>query len=286
MRIASNKVKDLILFLQSELKILYSKSEINELCFRVFEYYAGFSREDMIKKQDENLNQSELILIYDAAKALASSKPLQYILGEVYFYKYSFYVNEAVLIPRPETEELVEIIIKENDNKKLSLFDIGTGSACIPVSIKLMLPEFDVTACDISDTALSVAKKNAERNKANIAFVYADALNLTSDLPIFDIIVSNPPYIKRSEAEQIHQNVKNNEPHIALFVEGDDAIIFYKRIINFSKTHLKLGGKLYFELNPLTANLVKEYAIASKNFHHVELLKDISGNIRFFKATK
>lgn len=286
MRIATNKVKDLISFFHKELDQLYSKEEIAELAFRVFEHYAGFSREDMIRKQDENLNQSELILIYDAAKALAATKPLQYVLGEAYFYKYNFLVNEAVLIPRPETEELVDIIIKENGNKRSSLFDIGTGSACIPVSIKLMLPELAVYACDISDAALNVAKKNAERNKVEIEFFKADALNLSDELPLFDIIVSNPPYIKISESDQIHRNVKDNEPHLALFVNGEDAIIFYKRIIDFSKSHLNSGGKLYFELNPLTANEVMEYAIASKNFDRVELAKDMSGNMRFLKAYK
>ncbi|MFO0357136.1 MAG: peptide chain release factor N(5)-glutamine methyltransferase [Sphingobacteriaceae bacterium] len=286
MRIATNKVKDLVSFFHKELTQLYSKEEIDELAFRVFEFYAGFTREDMLKKQDENLNQSELILIYDAAKALATAKPLQYVLGKAYFYKYDFDVTGSVLIPRPETEELVDLIINENKGKAIRAFDIGTGSGCIPITLILMLPSIDMWACDISNDALNVAKLNAQKHQASVNFINADALKLPSDLPMFDLIVSNPPYIKRSEEEQIHKNVKDHEPHLALFVESEDAIVFYKRIIDFSLINLNTGGKLYFELNPLTAEDVKGYAVASNSFNSVELFKDMSGNLRFLKATK
>lgn len=286
MRIASNKVKDLLAFFHSELKHLYLKSEIDELAFRVFEHYSKFTREDMLLKLEENINQSELILIYDAAKALATAKPLQYILGEAFFYNYSFNVNEHVLIPRPETEELVDIIYKENKNSSIHILDIGTGSGCIPVSLKCLIPSATISACDISQKALEVANKNAVKNKADVNFFIADALNLNDSLPKFDVIVSNPPYIKRSEEGQIHDNVKKHEPHLALFVEENDAIIFYKRIIDFCVDHLNENGKLYFELNPLTAADVQAYAITKKCFKGIELIKDMSGNIRFFKATK
>lgn len=286
MRIASNKVKDLLAFFHSELKNLYPKTEIDELAFRVFEHYSGFKREDMVNKLDENVNQSELILIYDAAKALATAKPLQYILKEAYFYNFSFYVNEHVLIPRQETEELVEIIYKDNKNANAHVLDIGTGSGCIPISLKCLIPSATVSACDISENALEVASKNSNKNKVEVNFFIADALNLNDTLPKYDVIVSNPPYIKRSEEEQIHDNVKKHEPHLALFVEENDAIIFYKRIIDFCCEHLNEKGKLYFELNPLTANEVDAYAISKKCFKTTELLNDMSGNIRFFKATK
>lgn len=287
MRIATNKVKDLLIFYHTELKNLYSKEEIDELAFRVFERYSKFTREDMHTRSEENINQSELILIYDAAKRLATSEPLQYVLGEAFFYDYYFYVNKHVLIPRPETEELVELIVNENKSKQqVSVLDIGTGSGCIPITLKCLMPSAKLEACDISANALQVAKRNAERNKAAVHFFEADALNLSDTLPSYDIIVSNPPYIKLSEAAQIHPNVKDHEPHLALFVEQDDAIVFYKRIIDFCVKHLNENGLLYFELNPLTAEDVKAYAQSKTIFSKTELLKDMSGNVRFFNGVR
>lgn len=286
MRIAGNKVKHLVSFFHSELAKLYSKSEINEIAFRVFEHFLKFSREDLLLREEEHINQSELLLIYDAVKELALAKPLQYVIGETYFYKYSFLVNENVLIPRPETEELVEMIFNENKEFSGSILDIGTGSGCIPVSLKCLLPKVKVKACDISENALVLARKNAELNEADIDFFKADALRMEKTLPTFDIIISNPPYIKLSEASQMADNVKKFEPHLALFVEGNDATIFYKKIIDLCESNLNSNGKLYFELNPLTAQDVKEYAESKGIFTQIDLKKDLSGNLRFFRATK
>lgn len=287
MRIAGNKVKHLVSFFHSELGGLYSRSEVDELAFRVFEHVLKFKREEMHARQEDLLNQSELLLIYDAAKDLATSKPLQYVLGEAYFYRFLFYVNEQVLIPRPETEELVDMIYSENKDTKGSLLDVGTGSGCIAVSLKSLLPKFDVAACDISDGALQVAVRNAERNKTVVKFIKSNILDAFDEgFGSYSIIVSNPPYIKLSEAEQIHENVKDHEPHLALFVEGSDAIIFYKRIIDLCEAHLEKYGKLYFELNPITAEEVKSYAQATSMFSGVDLIKDMSGNLRFFRAVK
>lgn len=286
MRIAGNKVKHLVSFFHTELDKLYSKDEIDELAFRVFEHFLNFKREDIQRREEELINQSELLLIYDAAKELATAKPLQYVLGEAYFYKYNFLVNEHVLIPRPETEELVEMIYKENVEFTGRILDIGTGSGCIPISLKSLLPKANVEACDISDEALALAKKNADKNKTNVSFFKDDILNLSSSILHYDIIVSNPPYIKHAESDQIHDNVKKHEPHLALFVEGDDAIIFYKKIIDLCESNLSSKGKLYFELNPLTARDVKDYAESKKLFTQIDLKKDLSGNIRFLKAVK
>lgn len=286
MRIAGNKVKHLVSFFYSELDKLYSKREIDELAFRVFEHFLNFKREDLQRREEELINQSELLLIYDAAKELATAKPLQYVLGEAYFYKYNFLVNEHVLIPRPETEELVEMIYKENKEFSGRILDMGTGSGCIPISLKCLLPTANVEACDISDEALSLAKKNADKNNANVSFFKADILNLSSSVLHYDIIVSNPPYIKLAESDQIHDNVKKYEPHLALFVDGEDAIIFYKKIIDLCESSLNSRGKLYFELNPLTSNDVKTYAEIKNLFTEIDLKKDLSGNIRFLKAVK
>ncbi len=286
MRVAGNKVKHLVSFFHSELTPLYSKSEIDELAFRVFEHFLNFKREDLQLREEELINQSELLLIYDAVKELATAKPLQYVLGEAYFYKYMFEVNEHVLIPRPETEELVEMIYKENKEFSGSVLDLGTGSGCIPISLKCLLPKAKVEACDISEEALSLSKRNAIRNKAEVHFFKGNILKFTGNTLHYDIIISNPPYIKMSESDQIHDNVKKHEPHLALFVDGNDAIIFYKKIIDLCETNLSSKGKLYFELNPLTAHDVKTYAESKKLFTEIDLKKDLSGNIRFLKATK
>lgn len=286
MRIASNRVGDLLSFLYSQLTNKYSSSEIDEIAFRLFEHYLGFKREEMKTRDKENINQSDLILMYDAIKRLASMEPLQYVLGESYFYKFKFYVDKHVLIPRPETEELVELIYNDNKGSAPRVIDFGTGSGCIPVSLKCLIPEANVEACDISEEALLVAKKNAMANKADVVFMEADILNLKENFGLYDVIVSNPPYIKLTEANTIHENVKSHEPHLALFVNDSDAIIFYKKIIDFAAKHLNALGKLYFELNPLTAENVKEYASASTVFNKIELINDMSGNTRFFKALK
>lgn len=286
MRIAGNKVKHLVSFFYSELDKLYSKEEIDELTFRVFEHFLSFKREGLQRRSEELINQSELLLIYDAAKELATAKPLQYVLGEAYFYRYIFFVNEHVLIPRPETEELVEMIYNENEEFSGSILDLGTGSGCIPISLKCLLPKANVDACDISEEALSLAKRNAEKNKADVSFFKADILNLSSSILHYDILISNPPYIKHDESDQIHDNVKKHEPHLALFVEGDDTIIFYKKIIDLCESNLNSKGKLYFELNPITANDVKTYAESKNLFTEIDLRKDLSGNIRFLKAVK
>ncbi|MDZ4664569.1 MAG: peptide chain release factor N(5)-glutamine methyltransferase [Bacteroidota bacterium] len=286
MRIAGNKVKHLISFFHSELGKLYSKSEIDEIAFRVFEHFLKFKREDLLLHEEELINQSELLLIYNSVKDLETAKPLQYVLGETYFYKYGFLVNEHVLIPRPETEELVEMVFNENKEFSGNILDLGTGSGCIPISLKCLLPKARVEACDISEEALSLAKRNAKINNADVNFFKANALKLEKNLPMYDIIISNPPYIKLSEQFQIADNVKKHEPHLALFVDGNDAIIFYKRIIDLCENNLNSDGKLYFELNPLTAQDVKAYAESKKLFTQIGLRKDLSGNIRFFKAVK
>lgn len=287
MRISGNKVKHLISFFHTELNKIYSFEEIDELVYRVFEHYLKFNKEDLTIRAEENLNQSDLIRIYDAAKDLALAKPLRYILGETYFYKYRFYVDQNVLIPRPETEELVDIIYKENKGISGGIIDLGTGSGCIPISLKCLLPNAFVEACDISEEALSIAERNAEWNKADVKLFKMDILHPNlSLLSKYDVMVSNPPYIKGTEAKQMHDNVLKYEPHLALFVKGDDAIVFYKKIIDMAKDHLNPKGKLYFELNPLTAHQVKDHAIQQGFFSSVEIFNDLSGNMRFFKATK
>lgn len=288
MRIAGNKLKHIIGFFHSELKDSYPNSEIEAMLGSALEKVLGFSKTEIISKTEENINQSDLLKLYDCAKDLKKNIPLQYILGEAWFYDLKFKVNAHVLIPRPETEELVDLILKENKSA-LSALDIGTGSGCIPVTLKKNLPGTEVFACDISKEALMVAKTNAEANTVQVNFFEADVLAETIfeniNAPVA-LIVSNPPYIKESEKVKMEKNVLEHEPHLALFVKGEDAIIFYKKIIDLCSASLAKKGKLYFELNPLTANEVDDYAKRSNLFDATFLIKDMSGTLRFFKAIK
>lgn len=288
MKIASNKVIDMIAFFKQTLGHLYEASELDEIIFLVFNKYANFSKSDLITRQHNNLNQSELLLIYDACKAMKDNTPVQYVLNEAWFYDKPFDVNPSVLIPRPETEELVELILNTCSANSLYVLDIGTGSGCIPITLKLQRNNWQVSALDISESALHTATHNAIKLSTSVNFIQCDVLNKEAlqKLNKFDVIVSNPPYIKQAEAMEMHARVKDKEPNIALFVEDEDATIFYKKIIDVSETHLNTNGYLFFELNPLTALEVKEYALQKNYFKTIELLNDMSGHCRFFKAQK
>ncbi len=289
MKVAGNKVRHIADLFFSELKTVYDEGEIEAILKTAFEFYLGFRVNEIKLRAEENVNQSDLLKLYTCCELLQTGKPLQYILNEAWFYNIKFYVNENVLIPRPETEELVDIIINESTNRK-TLLDIGAGSGCIPVSIKANLKNIEVSACDISPDAIDAAKKNAEINKVLIKFFEADALDSETFIKkagtTFDIIVSNPPYIKESEKNALSKNVIEHEPHLALFVGEEDEIIFYKKIIVLCKKILNPKGLLYFELNPITANDVKEYAFKSNLFNSIELLKDMSGKVRFLRAER
>jgi len=289
MKVAGNKVKHIVEFFHSQLDGIFESGEVNALLNLAFEHYLGFNKTEIVFKLNENVNQSDLLKLYDCCKLLRTGKPIQYILHEAWFCNLKFYVDENVLIPRPETEELVELVIKEK-KAGLSLLDIGTGSGCIPVSIKKYLPSFDVYACDISATALQVAGKNAKTNNVEVNFFETNVLNTEQFIHAwvkkFDIVVSNPPYIKETEKGGMNKNVLDHEPHLALFVNDNDEIIFYKKIIELCKTILNKSGSLYFELNPITANEVREFALTTNLFERVELINDMSGKIRFMRAVR
>ncbi len=286
MRVAGNRVRQMADFYKQELARLYNDDEVEELLFRVMEHYLKCNRHEFQKASENLLNQSDLIKIYDAGKRLAKGEPLQYVLGEAWFYKYPFKVNQWVLIPRPETEELTELIIKEHRRLNSLILDLGTGSGCIPITLKKELPNAIVNGCDISEEALQLAHENAKDLNAEVSFFRYDVLSETPLPGAYDVLVSNPPYIKKTEALQLHENVRNHEPHLALFVEDDDAIVFYRKIIALCENHLNSGGKLYFELHALTAEEVKAQAYKSHLFKSVELKNDLSGNVRFLIAVK
>ncbi len=286
MKIASNKLCELFSFYTSELGALYDKHELQSIFELVCEKYLNYSKIEVKQKFNDNINQSELIQIYNTAVSLKKGIPVQYILKEAFFYDTIFKVTNDVLIPRPETEELVDIIIKSNINYS-SILDIGTGSGCIPIIFKKKFPHSNIIGIDISEKALEIAKINAKNNLTEIEFLQLDILN--QEIPnqfTFNIIVSNPPYIVNSESVNMEKRVLNHEPHLALFVENNNPIVFYKRIIDLCKNHLDRNGYLYFELNPMYANDVKNYANESNLFNFTEIIEDMSGKKRFLKAQK
>jgi len=285
MRIPGNKVRHIVDFFYSELTDIYGEAETEAMLQAAMHGILGFSRTDILRRVDENLNQSDLLKLYDCCKDLKKHIPLQYILSEAWFYHLRFYVNKNVLIPRPETEELVYMILKENPECR-SLLDIGTGSGCIAVTLAKNLRGCKVSACDISGEALKVAERNAKSNHVPVHFSRKDVLrdDLTGEQ--YEVIVSNPPYIKKAEKDSLAKHVLEHEPHLALFVEGGDDIIFYRRIIELCRQTLLPGGKLYFELNPLTADQVKKLAEDTGIFSEVALIGDMSGNLRFLRARK
>ncbi|ADY51479.1 protein-(glutamine-N5) methyltransferase, release factor-specific [Pseudopedobacter saltans DSM 12145] len=228
----------------------------------------------------EEHKAKELLKILDDLKV---GKPVQQIIGKADFYGYKFIVNEHVLIPRPETEELVHEIVKYHKHQNVSVLDIGTGSACISVSIKKGIPEAIVYAIDVSREALTVAKQNALMNGVDIDFYLDDALNLDAEkYPFFDVIVSNPPYIRESEKKEMHSNVLSFEPHLALFVKDKDPLIFYDKISDFALKRLNKGGFLYFEINQYLAKETED--LIHKRGFKTLLIKDINSNFRILKA--
>lgn len=291
MRIASNKIEDIIQFYYSELQGIYTESEIKLLIHFAFKHYLNYSPSDLLLKKEESINQSDLLKLYDCCVELKKNIPIQYVLGETEFFGLKFKVNKNVLIPRPETEELVELIIKNChviDFEDPNILDVGTGSGCIPITLKKNLEDANVWAVDISQEALAVAQQNAQLNNTTVIFSHVNILSSDADysLDSYDVIVSNPPYIAEKEAGSMHVRVKENEPALALFVANENPLLFYKRIIELCKNHLNPGGFLFFELNPDYAGGIKDLADNSGQFFHSEIMKDLSGNFRFLKAQK
>lgn len=237
----------------------------------------------MNENAEKTLSESELLKFHFTLKELRSGKPLQYVLGETEFYGLKFLLNENVLIPRPETEELVHLVInvcKENKITQPSILDIGTGSGCIPVVFKKNIPDADVSSTDVSEKALAVAKKNAELNEVNVNFILHDILSEKElSKTKFDIIISNPPYIPLSEKKTMNKNVKDFEPELALFIPDEDPLVFYRKIILFANGNLNKYGKLFFEVHENHAAEVKRL-MEKNNFTAVEIIKDMQGKER------
>ena len=278
-------INEVFLAFRHELNDLYNNKETVALSLWVVSEIMELSKATIKAFPEKELTVLQQELSSSILMELKTGKPLQYILGYTEFYGLRFVVNPAVLIPRPETEELVEWILNSVGNKKLSILDIGTGSGCIPISLKKNLPHAHISAIDISPEALQTAKINAQLNEVEIDFIEADILKdlqpITHNL---QLIVSNPPYVTPADKAQMHLNVVGFEPHTALFVPQDDPLLFYKAIANFAVANLTLDGLLFLEINESYGQETIEL-LNCKGFKYIEIRKDMSGYDRIIKAT-
>lgn len=272
---------------QNQLRDIFPQEEINNFFFLIIEKEFGYSKAKTIMRLDEPVSMGESIMIHDCLNRLKKSEPIQYILGETEFYGLTFKVNRDTLIPRPETEELVDWIIKEvnaeKELKPLNIIDLGTGSGCIAIALSKNLEQADVEGWDVSEGALKVARKNARDNRCKIRFDREDMLDLPDCEQEYDIIVSNPPYVRFSEKKDMKRNVLDYEPAIALYVPNDDPLLYYKRIIDWGKTALKPGGSLYFEINEYLGEDMVQF-IQNQGYTNVELKKDYTKRDRMIRA--
>lgn len=264
---------------------LYDAMEAESIFYIVLEELKGWKRVDLAMNANAVMDNAETDMWNNILVQLEQQKPVQYVFGKAFFYGLEFFVDKNTLIPRPETEELVEWIIKENNTKgKIKILDIGTGSGCIAVSLAKNLPLADVYALDVSEGALAVAKKNAEYNNVKVTFLLEDILKTQSLNQTFDVIVSNPPYVRNLEKTEINKNVLEYEPHLALFVEDNDPLLFYRKIAMLAKSSLNQNGKLYFEINQYLGNETAEM-LEELQYKQITLKKDIYGNDRMIACS-
>jgi len=297
-------------YIRKELSGLYPDTEINSFVYIIYDHVLNLSRLEIHTKPDFTIPNSAIEQIRDIVQQLKAYKPIQYILGKTDFYHLKLQVTPAVLIPRPETEELVDWIIRsanlDSENQPLRILDIGTGSGCIAIALAKHFKNAQVEALDISEEALKVAEQNAKHNWVSVNFFRADVFKLNGkpldsvkffregnktgesseqSAHLFDVIVSNPPYVRELEKQQMHANVLNYEPHQALFVPDSQPLIYYEAIARFASQHLLPNGRIYLEINE---NLAIETAalLRDKNFTQVFVKKDINGKQRMISAVK
>jgi release factor glutamine methyltransferase len=287
MDIRTGKLGELQALMKIELKEIYPEEEAKAIVRGLILHRTGKTAAESILEKDRELTESEIFFFQQSLKRLKNHEPLQYITGLAHFYGLEFWVDPSVLIPRPETEELLDWIIKDHAKagSHLKILDIGTGSGCIAIVLKKNFPEAEVRAIDISGEAIMLASDNAERLKAPINFEKMDILNPNSraGLSEFNMIVSNPPYVTPSDLKKMQKNVTEHEPPLALFVEEEDPLIFYREIIAFSMEHLVNGGHLYFECNESNALEVVEL-LKKRGFKDIELRQDMRGKERMVRG--
>lgn len=278
------KLKQYRTYFLEKLTPLFDSMEAEQFFAITLEELKGWKRTDLALNPDAELSGEEIEKWNAVLGELETQKPIQYIFGKAHFYGLEFEVNPNTLIPRPETEELVEWIVAENQYKgQLSLLDIGTGTGCIAISLAKNLPDASVSAIDVSEGALATAIRNAKHNSVEVNFILKDILAAETLPQVYDVIVSNPPYVRNLEKEEIKENVLQYEPHLALFVDDNDPLLFYRKIAQLAKTQLSPNGRLYFEINqylgPETVQMLEDMG-----FVNVVLKKDIYGNDRMVAA--
>jgi release factor glutamine methyltransferase len=275
--------------LTRELKNVYESDELKNIIDLVLEHITGLPRIEQVKSKVPYLTCTQLEDLDSITERLKKNEPVQYVLGVAWFAGMIFTVNKNVLIPRPETEELVDWIVKEvmsHELRPASIIDIGTGSGCIAITLKKKLPGVNVSAIDVCSEALFTATENAIALGAEVDFILVDFLNEEKwkDLGRFDLIVSNPPYIRQSEKQSMQERVKEFEPHLALFVPDSDSLVFYRKLADFSLQHLKEGGNLFVEINEAKGESVADL-FKEKGFTNIELRKDMQGKERMIRAS-
>lgn len=273
-------LSNIINYFNKELEGITTKNEINSWAYMVIEHVFGYSKADYILNHDQKIDKFKLHKIYDIVKELKTYKPIQYIIGETDFFQLKFKLNNSTLIPRPETEELVAWILKYDF---ASILDIGTGSGCIAVTIA-KLTNSNVDAMDICDRALKIAELNAKINSVKVNFILNDILNTEKTLN-YDVIVSNPPYVHKSDITIMNKNVTEFEPHRAIFVDDNNPIIFYRKIASLAIKSLNYGGHLFFEINELYQKEIIDL-LTKIGFVDITLKNDINDKPRMIKACK
>ena len=286
MKIVDNTAVAIKKYFVDQLVDTYEKREIGRFFERSIEHYTGLRAHDLIIAPNHRFSESELLKLMAVVKGLKKEIPIQYLLGVAHFYELELLVNKAVLIPRPETEELVDWVLKTVavNLKELKILDVGTGSGCIPLALKANLPNAQLLGIDVSEAALEVARHNAAKLKLDVDFQLTDILNPAVEIGNnFQVIVSNPPYVMMSEKTQMKKNVIDHEPHTALFVPDSDPLVFYHRIADLALQLLCKSGWLFFEINESLGEPLKKL-LAKKGFHSIELRKDLSGKDRMIKC--
>lgn len=272
--------------LRGVLVSLYDEREASAIAHRAMEHVTGLGKLDRLMEKEKALTEAQQSLFEEISNRLATGEPVQYVTGEAWFLGEKFLVDANVLIPRPETEELVQWIIGDWEKETgISILEVGSGSGCIPISLARAISGARVTSCDISEGAVEVASHNAELLGATVEFVQADFLNAEarSWLGRHNVIVSNPPYIPRAEEERLHINVREFEPSLALFVPDNDPLIFYRAIADFGKQHLLPGGAIYCELDADHASETAEM-FRQAGYANTQLRKDMHDNPRMLCA--
>ncbi len=277
----------MMLAFEAELKPFYPMEEIHGFIRWAFGYVCDYAPVDMVLKRDNLLSREEFLMLFNVLERLKTYEPIQYILGETEFYGMKIVVNPSVLIPRPETEELVALIIKENHEQTITILDVGTGSGCIAIALKKHLPKATILAVDISEEALIIAKENAVMNAVSIDFRKVNILDEgdRNTLPHVDVIVSNPPYITRKEMPMMERNVLDYEPHLALFVEDDDPLIFYRATLAFAFAFAKTPHSvlIYWEINESMGSALAEI-LKENGVDDFTILQDMRGKDRMMKV--